>query len=65
MMFHPCKQSKSMSPVCAIAVTALAVTGAVSLVMMCKKKWGCMRKEMKKFSDECKEIFTDDCDCDT
>ncbi|MBO5789749.1 MAG: hypothetical protein J6V82_05175 [Clostridia bacterium] len=62
MLFHPCKPSKGMSPVCAVAVTALAVAGAVSVFMLCKKKWGCLSREMKKFGCECKEAFTSDCD---
>ena len=61
MLFHPAKQSKGMSPVCAIAVGALAVTGAVSVFMMCKKKWGTVKKDMKKLGSDMKDLFKEEC----
>lgn len=61
MLFHPAKQCKGMSPVCAIAVSALAVTGAVSVFMLCKKKWGTVKKDMKKLGSDVKDLFKEEC----
>ena len=56
-MFHT--QTKTMSPLCAVTVTALSVVGGISLLMLAKKKMCKMKKEIKKFGCDCVDTMED------